>query len=259
MILAIDAGNTRTKWGVFDSQDGLKAELKVHGACLNSELDAQPPVAWHSCKRAVVSNVAGEAVAAKIAALLQPLAIEVRHVAATASACGVKNGYSNPNLLGTDRWAALIAVWQHYHAPCVVVNAGTALTIDALAADDGNGIFLGGLIVPGLRLMQESLVKKTDGIEFNSGEMRTFPANTADAVHTGALSAMVGAIASMMVKLEKDTSTTPHCILSGGDAAVLADALRSFGKIANNVVIADNLVLQGLLALEIESYRSMAE
>jgi hypothetical protein len=63
----------------------------------------------------------------------------------------------------------------------------------------------------------------------------------------------------MMVKLEKEAGIQPHCILSGGDAVVLADALRSFGKIANNVLIADNLVLQGLLAIERESSRSTAE
>jgi type III pantothenate kinase len=259
MILAIDAGNSRTKWGVFDSQSGLKAELKTHGVCLNAELDIRPPIAWQSCKRAVISNVAGETVTTQLEAILQPLNIPVHWVTASAFACGVRNGYADPQQLGSDRWVALIAAWQHYHAPCVVVNAGTALTVDALTVDGQQGIFLGGLIVPGFKLMQDSLAHNTAGIALAEGQMRGFPDNTADALHTGALSAMVGAVASMMIKLEKDTGSQPRCILSGGDAAMLVSALRSFGQIANNVVIADNLVLQGLLALETEFSRSTAE
>jgi type III pantothenate kinase len=254
MILAIDAGNSRTKWGVFAS-DGA---LQTQGVELNSELGARAPAEWQACSRAVISNVAGEAIAAKLEGLLRPLSIESYQPIASASACGVKNGYTDPQQLGSDRWAAVIAAWQLYRAPCVVANAGTALTVDALAMDNQQGIFLGGLIVPGLRLMQERLASNTVGIAFEEGQMRDFPANTADALHTGALSAMIGAIASMMLKLERDAGIQPRCILSGGDASVLASALRSFGQIANNVVIVDNLVLQGLLALEREFSRSTA-
>ena len=193
-------------------------------------------------------------------ALLRPLSIPVHWIVAAADACGVKNSYSNPQQLGTDRWAALIAAWQHYHAPCVVANAGTALTVDALALDEETqqGIFLGGLIVPGFRLMQESLTQGTAGIAALPGHSQDFPANTGDALHTGALSAMAGAVESMLVKLQQHEGCQPRCIVSGGDAALLAEALSSRASsrsrgMENNLVIADNLVLQGLLLLERES------
>lgn len=254
MILTIDVGNTRIKWGVFDNE----GELKAHDACLNTELDMRP-AAWQSCTRAVISNVAGEAVATQLGAILQQLDIPIHWATASTFACGVSNGYADPQQLGSDRWAALVAAWQYCHGPCVVVNAGTALTVDALATDGQQGIFLGGLIVPGFKLMLDGLYQNTAGIAAAKGQMRTFPTNTGDAVYTGALSAMVGAVASMMLKLEKDTGKQPHCILSGGDAVMLVNALRSYGQIANNVVIVDNLVLQGLLALEREFSRSKAE
>ncbi len=247
-ILTIDAGNSRTKWGVFDSA----GELKAHGVSLNQELSAVP-VAWRACKRAVVSNVAGDAFAKHLNALLQPLAIPVHWVTATAENCGVKNSYSDPQQLGTDRWAALIAAWQHYHAPCVVANAGTALTVDALGVDKktGHGIFLGGLILPGFNLMQTSLIKAAPSLAGGSGSMQNFPANTGDALHTGALSAMAGAVESVVIKLQQREAGAPRCIVSGGDAMRLADALNA-SAIVNNVVIADNLVLQGLIELERE-------
>jgi type III pantothenate kinase len=134
------------------------------------------------------------------------------------------------------------------------VNAGTALTIDALGIDKiaGHGIFLGGLIAPGFELMQASLAQDTAGIKVLPGSSQNFPTNTGDALYTGALSAMVGAVDSMAIKLQKREGQPPRCVVSGGDATLLAEALKGSG-IANNVVIADNLVLQGLLELGRES------
>lgn len=245
MILAIDAGNSRTKWGVFDEA----GELKAHGIIPNSAISGIPlPVAWKPCKRAVISNVGGERLEEGIRSLLDTLNISARWIKATVQACGVANSYQRPELLGADRWAALIAAWRHYNAPCVVINAGTALTVDALGiGQDGKGIFLGGLIVPGLRLMGECLVKGTAGISHASGTMQYFPTNTGDAIYTGALSAMAGAVNSVIVKLELQAKQKPHCVVSGGDAVILAEMLERYEL--EKLVIADNLVLQGLLFL----------
>ena len=259
MILAIDAGNSRTKWGVFDEA----GELKTHGAFLNAELNtADTPLAWRSCKQAVVSNVAGNEVENLLQRLLQPLAAPVHWATASPQACGVKNSYGTPEHLGTDRWAALLAAWQHYHAPCVVVNAGTALTIDALGFDTWDmdtesniGIFLGGMILPGFSLMQQSLTHGTADIAARlqnepQDSWQDFPTHTNAALYTGALSAMTGAVEAMYGRLRQHEGRPPYCVLTGGDAALLADALH--GDIAKHLVIADNLVLQGLLLIERE-------
>ena len=68
--------------------------------------------------------------------------------------CGVRNGYAKPAQLGSDRWAALIAAWHLVQRKCLVVDSGTATTIDTLS---GQGEFVGGLILPGVELMQRSL------------------------------------------------------------------------------------------------------
>lgn len=250
MILTIDAGNSRLKWGVFDSA----GELQAHGICPNAELGSEAPVAWRACKRAVISNVAGEVIAEKLNVLLRRIDMPIHWVVASAQACGVKNSYTQPQQLGADRWAALIAAWQHYRAPCIVANAGTALTVDALGVDKiaGQGIFLGGLIVPGFSLMQMSLTHDTAGIRALPGTSQNFPTNTGDALYTGALSAMVGAVESMLIKLQQREAQPARCVVSGGDAMLLAEALNGSAAV-NHVVIADNLVLHGLLELERES------
>lgn len=247
MILTIDAGNSRTKWGVFNYSNKLKAQ----GVIANSVFSGTPvPDHWQQCTRVVISNVAGERVVEGINHLLAPLNIPVHWIKSSSQACSVINSYQFPERLGSDRWAALIAAWHQYHAPCVVVSAGTALTADGLGAKNGQGIFLGGLIVPGLRLMQQSLTSATADIHQVNGDMQYFPTNTQDAVYTGALSAMAGAVNSMLVKLELHAGQKPYCILSGGDAPLLEGMLIRYG--VEKIVMAENLVLQGLLLLEKE-------
>jgi type III pantothenate kinase len=239
MILAIDAGNTRTKWGVFDDQ-GLLAQQGVADnldpAALGEQLKS-----LHGVRRAVVSNVAGAMVASRISLVLAGLNLPALWVKPQAAACGVSNGYQAPETLGSDRWAALVGAWNTYHAPCIVVNAGTAMTVDALS---GQGEFLGGLIVPGLGLMRVSLVSGTAAVAPAPGHWRDFPDTTADAVHTGLIAACTGAIRHMEQVLAMREGRAPLCILSGGDAEALAAALPM------PATLNPHLVLHGLLLLE---------
>ena len=75
-----------------------------------------------------------------------------------------------------------------------MVNAGTALTVDALRAD---GLFVGGLIVPGLALMRRSLDGGTAQLRLTEGVFDPFPKSTPDAITTGSVQAAVGAIERM--------------------------------------------------------------
>lgn len=239
MILAVDAGNSRTKWGVFDADGTLLAA----GAVDNDALERLAEV-WHGfsgCRRAVVSSVAGEAVAARLGGLFELLALPALWIRAPAAACGVKNGYAQPEQLGADRWAALVGAWNRYRAPCVVATAGTALTVDALS---GEGEFLGGLIVPGFSMMRAALAAGTAGVPAAPGQWRDFPVATADAVYSGALAAMAGAVQRMRALLEAREGHAPQCLLAGGDAELLAAALPG------PTIIAHDLVLQGLFLME---------
>lgn len=247
--LAIDVGNTRTKWGVFDAA----GELKAHGAVPTDELPSwQPSPAWASCQRALVSNVAGDQAKAALDRLLTK--IDAHYIASTASACGVRNRYRQPAQLGTDRWAGLIAAWHHHHAPCVVVSVGTAVTIDALGRDAemGGGEFLGGYILPGLQLMQQSIVAKAPGVRASEGRLQDYPDSTADALYSGSVNALAGAVRVMAERLGHDQQAAPRIVIAGGDAEVLYESLAQDAMLANRLTIADNLVLQGLLILESE-------
>jgi type III pantothenate kinase len=236
-ILAIDAGNTRIKWGVFDG-----AKWNPCGALPTAEAARLHDV-WNSVPAdalAFASNVAGIEVQGHIERACAkggwPLAI----TGPSAIGLGVTNGYRDHRQLGSDRWAALIAAHHGHRGHKLVVNAGTALTVDALLAD---GHFLGGLIVPGPALMRQSLDRGTAGLRSIEGRFDAFPTRTQDAITTGAIQACAGAIERMRQAMAGGGCEPGLAILSGGAAAELAPHLSL------ELVVNENLVLDGLLLI----------
>jgi type III pantothenate kinase len=228
MILCLDAGNTRLKYGLFDGSAWRGQGALQHDALdeLISGLAARPT-------RIVACNVAGDAVRQCIEALAAGLALPLDWLTGTAAACGVRNGYDTPQQLGADRWAALIGARALHSGACVVVMAGTATTIDTL---DDSGLFRGGLILPGLSLMRAALARNTADLPDAAGNYRTQPTNTDDAIVSGAIHATLGAIERMRAALAADAL----CLLSGGASVELAPHLDRPHRLI------DNLVLEGL-------------
>lgn len=229
MKLLIDAGNTRIKWAFVRGDEWLRSgALPVEQA---GEL-AQHLNDISQIQQIWVSNVAGENVAQEIRALGS---CPVNFIAAREAQCGVRNNYTDVAQLGSDRWAALIAAWHLLGQACLVVSCGTATTVDALSSQ---GEFVGGLILPGVKMMQRSLVAGTAQLKTGSGEYSAFPLNTTDAVFSGAIQASCGAIQRQHALLENDAAPI---LLSGGASAMLQPYLNSLP-----IRESDNLVLQGL-------------
>ena len=234
MLLAIDAGNTSVKLGYHD---GLTWHAQQRVRLSEFYLDPKRFLA-HPFDQIFIANVAGPAFRRAMEATLPTHAIH--WVQATASACGVSNGYQQPEQLGSDRWAMLIAARAIMQQACLVVSLGTTLTADALSAQ---GEFLGGCIAPGAQLMRAALAQGTHAIQSTPGNLRHFPDNTADAVETGIVQALLGVVASMQSQAEASTQSAWPIILSGGDAQLLRPHLN------NAVQVVDNLVLDGLVRI----------
>ncbi|MCC4115009.1 type III pantothenate kinase [Aromatoleum toluclasticum] len=232
MILLIDAGNTRVKWGLFGNgawQDEGALEHARVGE-LNAIAQGRAGIT-----RVFGSNVAGAGIAAAIAHALHGQAPAPEWLRSSAACCGVRNAYDEPDQLGTDRWAALIGARALHPAACLVINAGTATTIDILDAD---GLFRGGLILPGEHLMRRSLARDTAQLPFAEGRYVEAPRNTADAIVSGCRNAQAGAVERMFRQIADEPRAV--CLLSGGGADALAELLAiPFRRV-------DNLVLKGL-------------
>jgi type III pantothenate kinase len=237
-ILAVDAGNSRIKWGLWDGgwlrQDSVaKSDLRLLA------------VAWHALDRprhVIATNVAGAQVSEWLDAWARSQGLVVRWVTSQPEQLGVTNGYLEPAQLGADRWAALVAARHLAGGAALIVNAGTAVTIDALTQQ---GEFLGGLIVPGLDLMAAALARGTAGLPRGTGTIASFPRTTADAIASGAMQSVCGAVERMERALA-ERGPKPQILLSGGAAQAIRDHV---GRPARLV---PNLVLEGLRIIAVE-------
>ena len=235
-MLAIDVGNTRVKWGLYDGTRWLKSgHIETAKAAQLKMVFSRLPV----LSAVMVSNVAGVAARAALERAL-PQTPAARWLRSAAAQCGVRNSYAKPAQLGCDRWAALIGARHLQHGAAVVVNAGTAMTVDALSAD---GVFVGGIIVPGAELMRSALARDTAGLRWRAGAFSFFPDNTGDAIVSGAVNALCGAIERMARSLEAGGGQEVVCVLSGGAAGLIAPQLNLELKVV------DNLVLEGLTVI----------
>lgn len=234
MLLAIDAGNSFVKWAYHDGRTWLAAQCAaLTPFCLDPAHYLQISPSY-----VVIANVAGSRFETAFKAAFPDM--RAQWVQAARAACGVINHYECAETLGADRWAALIGARAITHEPCVVVSGGTALTVDLLAQD---GHFLGGAIAPGFHLMRDVLATRTAALQPAAGRVTPWPVNTADAVHTGLMYAVLGVIEKMARVLEVHAQQPVTCMLTGGAALQIVPYLNRPHQLV------DNLVLEGLLLL----------
>ncbi len=233
MMLVIDCGNTRAKWALHDGTRFLGVDAAPLGALqrLEDTLAAiDPPSAI------VVSNVAHAQAKLRIERAIARFDAVPRWISSTRSAGGVVNLYADPAKLGTDRWAALIGAWHRHHGPSVVVNCGTATTIDRL---NGSGEFIGGLIIPSIGLMKKALNENTAKLPLADGRYLNEPRSTLDAIESGCIEATVGAIERARAR----AGGGARLFLTGGASDLIASVL------AQPVERVEHLTLEGLVRL----------
>ncbi|MGR3985203.1 MAG: type III pantothenate kinase [Gammaproteobacteria bacterium] len=256
MKLLIDVGNRRLKWASAPDARGRfarRGEMDFAGARELPALAAQwaqlaPDSVWVSC---VAAAAARRALARQVRAAwaLEPVFIRAR-----ARQAGVVNGYAEPAALGGDRWAALLAAEAlHPRRALIVVDAGTAVTVDLL----DRGVFRGGVILPGLRAMRAALARRAESIAAGADDLPSSPlpaampsplaTDTAAAVAAGAVFALAGgvelALARQLAALPASRRRECLVVATGGDAAQLTPLL------AREITPAPDLVLRGLAVI----------
>jgi type III pantothenate kinase len=236
-VLVLDIGNSRIKWGLAGSSGWIDSD-----AGSNNEIESLFSQWRHLNNpwKIVGSNVASTKVADKVESYWHERGIGLKWIQPSEAACGVTNRYERPELLGTDRWAALIGAWHRTERSCLVVAAGTAMTIDML---NDKGEFMGGQILPGRKLMLGSLVSGTHALQDHPGQVRTLPRNTADAMATGIANALVSSIENVYRQMRASSGDSPACLITGGDAKWLHEHLNIDARIE------PMLVLDGLLRI----------
>ena len=235
--LLVDIGNSRIKWAVQHDE-----ALTVGEPIERVDREYQYKSAWNEVEppsRVLVSNVLGESVAQEITRWCSDRwALPPEFVRSMATGFGVENGYVNPERLGVDRWVALVAARAICQDAVCVADVGTAITVDIL---DAAGRHHGGVIAPGVKLMQDALIYGTHALE--RGEWVSadyFGRDTETGIQNGSLAAAAGLIEKLVVEADAALQCQSTLVLCGGGAELVASRLRI------SCVLIPDLVLRGL-------------
>ena len=242
--LLIDAGNTRLKWGVVDAGEIEGMGYLPQASIRDSGLGVLTKQLPRDVDVAMASNVAGATFATRLMGLIGAHCdLELRFAKTESEGFGLTNAYTAPRSMGVDRWVAMVGAWAEFGRACLVVDAGTAVTIDAI--DDG-GRHLGGQILPGVELMAKALANETSDIPMTGlsepGQflgLKLFTGDTAHAVASGSESAVTGAV-ERAFRILRSSAYDAELVLTGGDASRMLTALGT------EPLHRPHLVLQGL-------------
>ena len=238
MILLVDFGNRRIKW-IRDSDLGVRpAEVAGWRGRLWPELLEQQ---WGRLEpgRVLVSNVAGEAVERAVSDFCEShWQLRPEWLRSERSRGGLTSAYETPGSLGNDRWAAMIGALGMASGPFLVIDSGTAVTVDLVDAD---GRHQGGAIFPGLATMRDSLGRSTANLKSVDAEADAFTGSTPAAIAGGTIEALVGAIERYCALADACFDGRVQRFICGGDAPlVMRRSALEFSHVPD-------LVLSGLL------------
>lgn len=244
----LDIGNSAVKWAML-TPDGLSSQQSLLYQRKNfSQILEQLTLTIQDNLEAVwISNVVGSEIATLLTQWLRAKwDVSPIFAKSVEKSTDITNGYKTPAQLGVDRWLALLAARQLAEGQLSIVDCGTAVTLDILSAENQH---LGGLIMPGIGLMQQSLrinahalKPLAENIQLPTESTVTLAQDTATAVILGTHYAVVGWLEYTLSALDKQYGYS-KLLLTGGNASALHHLLsRPCQQVPN-------LVLQGLVVL----------
>lgn len=248
MILELDMGNTRIKWRLRGDSGKVACgslssltEWPEFGLVIKDAIADLP----QQLNRILVASVLSDDRKLSFSHWCKDCFSVVPEFADSQStAAGVTNGYVVPAQLGVDRWLAVLAAYRLTRQSCVVIDCGSAITIDLVAS---NGVHLGGYIAPGLSMMRRALFQGTAGVVVGdkSAEFDLQPGRDTEAAVVAAQSSMiVGLVLQAVYQLQQQDFAAPVLVVTGGDAECV---LLHFP----DALLRPELVLDGLvLALQ---------
>ena len=245
MMLLLDVGNTSVKWAVREPERMSSAGCFQYQG---KDLNALAQGAWHDLQapeKIVVSNVAGTSMGDRLAHwTCKQWAIKPVFVHSADKAFGVTNAYARPTDLGVDRWAALIGAHASVSSAACIVDCGTAVTVDFLAAD---GNHQGGMILPGVDMLERMLASNTADIKLSNPSQfaQLFARGTGDALHGGAIYFLTAAIDRIVTDMGAAVGARPEVIITGGDAGQIQSLLTCSTRHDPDLVLKGLAILAG--------------
>ena len=240
MILEVDAGNSRIKWRLLSSDSGV---VQSRGVFANKDLDF-----WlkeldqiSQIKKIRVSSVAGQYALKQMSAYFSQRNWAFIEAQTAKKTAGVTCAYTDPSTLGVDRWMGIVAAYNQFRSPCIIVDAGSAVSIDII---DGNGLHLGGYIMPGFEMGLQAILAGTSNVRVERLDfkepMSFMPGHsTEQCLVRGQLLAVKSMVEHIFVGMQAK-KIIPEIVLTGGNGEQLVGVIDGF------VHFESELVLNGL-------------
>ena len=249
MILAIDMGNTNTVIGGIDEKktyfiervtttrtappQSTQSASKTFWKCATST--------WRTSRAPILSSVVPPLNSVILTAVekvtgLRPLLV----------GSGIKTGMNilmdNPKSVGSDQIVDAVAASHEHPLPLIVIDMGTATTMCVV---DKHGNYIGGIILPGLKVSLDSLSSKTAQLPYISLEVpdRVIGKNTIDCMRAGIIFGNVDMIDGIIDRMEQELGQPPTVVATGGLSRFITPMCR------HKIICDDALLLKGLLIL----------
>lgn len=252
MILVVDIGNTNILIGVYQNEklistyrtltdkrkssddyainmriflDKISSKVNIRGAIISSVV----PILTNTIKKAISSlfNIRPLIVSPKIKS-------------------GVLLKMDNPCEVGADLISVSVGAIKKYGYPSLIIDLGTATKIISI---DNKGSFVGGVVMPGIKISMEALVGKTAQLPEVSLEAPklVIGKNTFDSMKSGIVYGHISAIEGTIKRMEEELGYTTKHILTGGYAKVVRDHLDT------DMIFDEFLILEGLLYIYLKN------
>lgn len=249
MILDLDLGNSRIKWRLLSAGKDIADQGVAQDLIgLKHDLGSNSSI----CHVRICSVRKGEILNELVEWIESRFGIAPTIAKVTTSCGSVTNRYQDPSRLGVDRWLAMLAAYERAEGSCIIIDGGTALTLDIV---DSEGLHQGGFILPGLSLMARSLEENTAIKLSTQGQVPSIDLghSTDQAVRNGILAAVIALIEKHQLEQLQSTEGAVKIVLTGGDAGTLSAILEhaglhtgKFAGVGTRLEIVKDLVLDGL-------------
>jgi type III pantothenate kinase len=246
MLLVIDAGNTNTSLGVYREK-----ELLAHWRLTTNPARTVDEYGVHARNLFELGQIDFKAIdAIAIASVVPPLNYTLRRMAEVyfhltplfvdhTTNTGLRILYQPASDVGADRIVDAVAAVEHYGAPCIVVDFGTATTFNAINAQ---GEYVGGLITPGIMISSEALFVRTaklPRVDIRRPQ-KVIGSSTVEAMQSGLYYGYAGLVDGVLERMLGELDGKPRVIATGGLAQLIATGSRFIEKVD------DILTLEGL-------------
>ncbi len=249
MVLAVDIGNSNIVLGCFENDKILFIErlsTNQNSTALEYTIIIKNILELNNLSHTSFQGGIISSVVPSVTHTVQDAMIRLTQKPVMVVGPGIRTGLKimldNPAQLGSDRVADAVAAIHDYPCPLIIIDMGTATTISAI---DRKKNFLGGMIIPGLRVSLESLTMRTSQLPKISLDppRRVIGSNTIDCMRSGIIYSTASSIDGVVERIEEELGEKCTVISTGG----LAKTIIPYCK--RDIIIDDQLLLKGLMII----------